>query len=236
MPLKGPAPHLKLGQPSSETSRWEGTTASQQHGCSTVWASWVQSTGPLQRLEWLYNSPRGKGQKSAHSPLRHWESQRIDEPPQPSRVPTGVAHTEATSIKWPQGGSLMKQSYSMWRHSYIGGRQQQCQSLPQRGQTQGELHSKTPSRSPSRIPPCSQCGDEQLHHSSSCPQLQAHQESPGEGVHLTQPGIALMCTARCSYSWEPTVKYSSKSPAQKLVMFDLPNLDDLGNAQQLLTD
>ena len=28
----------------------------------------------------------------------------------------------------------------------------------------------------------------------------------------------------------------SKSPAQKLVWFDLPNLDDLGNALQLPTD
>ena len=45
-----------------------------------------------------------------------------------------------------------------------------------------------------------------------------------------------MHTMRHSCSWEPTVECSPKSPAQKLVQFDLPNLDDLGDALQLPTD
>ena len=85
--------------PSLETSRKEGTTAPQQHRCSTVPASWVWSSGPVQSQECLYTSPRGEGWAPSHSPLRHGQGHRVDELLQPSRVPTGVDHYEATSIK-----------------------------------------------------------------------------------------------------------------------------------------
>ena len=59
--------------------------------------------------------PRGKGQTPIHSLLRHGWSYRIDEPSQPSRMSTEVACTEATNIKKPWEGSLMRCSCSMHR-------------------------------------------------------------------------------------------------------------------------
>ena len=133
----------------------------------------------------------------------------------------------------------MKCSCPTYKCSYSTGRQQQqCQSPPQRGPTQSEVHSWTPFRCPSRhvspwlILPCSQLRDEQLHHSSSFPQLQLHQqESPGKGVTPTWLGIALMHTKRPSLSpQKSTVVCLPKSPAQKLLQFDPISQDDLGDS------
>ena len=59
-------------------------------------------------------------------------------------------------------------------------------------------------------------------------------KSPGKGVSPAWLGPALTCPVRCSHSLQKsTVACSSKSPAQKLVQFDLLNQDDLGNSPQL---
>ena len=80
--------------------------------------------------------------------------------------------------------------------------------------------------------------DKWLHCSFSCPQSQSHQqESLGEGVNQTWPGIAPMHTVRCSHSHqESTALFSPKSPAQKLVWFNLMGQDDLEDSPQLSSD
>ena len=105
-----------------------------------------------------------------HSPQQFWcstiqASHRVDELLQPSRVSTGLAHSEAMSIKRSQEGSLMRCYHSTHRRSYSRNRQQQqCQSLLQRGPMQGRTHCQTLFRSsprhvpPVTIPPCSQLG------------------------------------------------------------------------------
>ena len=47
--------------PSSETHRWEGNTAPQHHGCSTVYPSWSPSTGSMWSQEHFHASLRIKG-------------------------------------------------------------------------------------------------------------------------------------------------------------------------------
>ena len=114
--------------PLSGTSRWEGTTAPQHWGCSTMHPSQSLSTGPLWSWEHFHTSTRVEGQTPTHLLVRHGLS-------------------EAISAKWPWGSLLTRHSQSMHRHSYSRVWQQQHQSPPQRGPTQGEAHSKTPSRS-----------------------------------------------------------------------------------------
>ena len=97
-------------------------------------------------------SPRGKGWAPSHSLLIHGWGHRVDELPQPSRVPTRIAHSEAISIKRPWEGSLMRHSYCTHRQSYSGDRQQQWhQSPPQSGPMQDGAHYQMPSRSPPRV-------------------------------------------------------------------------------------
>ena len=114
-----------------------------------MWANHIQSSAPTQSQKCLYTSPRGKGWAPSHSLLRHGWGHRVDEMLHPSRVPTRVAHSEATSIKRPWETSLMRHSHSTCRWSCSRGRQQQQhQSPPQRNPMQGGAHSQTPTRSP----------------------------------------------------------------------------------------
>ena len=56
--------------PSSEASRWEGTTAPQHHGCSTVHPSQSPSTGLTQSSEHFHASPELKGKPP---PTHQWD-------------------------------------------------------------------------------------------------------------------------------------------------------------------
>ena len=59
-------------------------------------------------------------------------------------------------------------------------------------------------------------------------------ESPGRGIILARLGTTLTHPARCSHSPQKlTVACLPKSPAQKLVWFNLMNQDDLCNSPQL---
>ena len=99
----------------------------------------------------------------------------------------------------------------MHRQSYNRGRQQQWhQSPPQRGPKQGEVHSQTPSRSPPGMShlqwsPKLWVWRQAVTLLFQLPSTRVTPRIPREGVHLTQLGIALMYTMRCSHSWEPTV-------------------------------
>ena len=125
---------------------------------------------------------------------------------------------------------------------YSRGRQQQLQSPAKRGPILGEVHSRTPSRNPSRCvspllsSPYPQHRDECLHHSFSGLYLQPHQQEPlEEGVDLNWPETALVYTMGHSCSTqESTVECLPRSPMQKQVQFDLA--DDLDDAPQLCTD
>ena len=65
-------PSLSQAQsPSPQTSRHEGTTAPQQHGCSTVCSSWAQSTGPTQ-LGAPPPSPKGQRESPCQLTVKTW--------------------------------------------------------------------------------------------------------------------------------------------------------------------
>ena len=142
--------------------------------------------------------------------------------------------SEATSIRQPQGSSLMKCSWSTHRHSYSRGRQQGHHRPLQKGPTQGGVCSRTLSRSPFRCVllllslSCPQYRDKQLHYFFSCLYLQPHQQEPlEEGDDLTQPNSAPEYTARCSV---PYRNQWLRILMWKQVQFDLA--DDMGNAPQ----
>ena len=117
--------------------------------------------------------------------------------------------SEATSVKWPWEALLMKHSCSTHRYPYSGGRQQQHQRPPQRDPVQSEVHSQTPSIcvSPLLIPPCSQHGDEPLHHSSSSQREELAQPSQEslwytlQGAYIHHQNQLLNSCPRALHRW-----------------------------------